>query len=129
MVLRTRCPGGNGTASLLFLTATGGARSARFAGSVPFAYVFPAMVDPQRFAFQLARSVDSVRNAASASNCDWQAVVAPLAELASQQSATIRLSEGVLSVEGTPVPDDASFIEGLIDQMLAHGIAAVQLAH
>ena len=86
------------------------------------------MLDPLRFALQLARVVDLLRNAAAAANDGVQTIL-PLAELAAQQSATLRMGGGMLSVEGVAVPAELPFIPDLMNQMTAHDVAAIFIAH
>lgn len=76
----------------------------------------------------LARIVDLMR----AKRPDREAQRAALHALVrhtNEVSATVRLQDNVLSVEGCPVPTDLAHVRDFIECMRAHGIAEIRIAH
>lgn len=85
------------------------------------------MFDPEIFAINFARTVELLREHPpnkEAQKASLRAVYA----LTSFASASVRLYDGVLSVDGAVVPQSLPYLDGLKRQMEGHGVAEVAVA-
>lgn len=86
------------------------------------------MGEEVRFALLFGRLVDLYRANPSATD-DQKVALRTLAEITGHRSMTLRLSDGNLYVEGTPIPPDTPFASLLVQQLTAHELAAVVVAY
>jgi HEAT repeat protein len=85
------------------------------------------MFDPEMFAINFARTVELLREHPpnkEAQKASLRAVYA----LTSFASASVRLYDGALSVDGAVVPQSLPYLDGLKRQMEGHGVAEVAVA-
>lgn len=85
------------------------------------------MFNPEIFAINFARTVDLLRERVANKETQKASLRAVYA-LTSLASATVRLYDGVLSVDDTVVPQDLPYLEALKRQMDGHAVAEVALA-
>ena len=85
------------------------------------------MFNPEIFAVNFARTVDLLRERLPNKETQKASLRAVYA-LTSLASATVRLYDGVLSVDDTVVPQDLPYLEALKRQMDGHAVAEVALA-
>ncbi len=86
------------------------------------------MGEEVRFALLFGRLVDLYRANPNATD-DQKVALRTVAEITGHRSLTLRLADGNLYVEGTPIPPDTPFASLLAEQLAAHGIAAVVVAY
>jgi HEAT repeat protein len=86
------------------------------------------MNEEVRFALLFGRLVDLYRANPNATD-DQKVALRTLAEITGHRSLSVRLSDGNLYVEGIPIPPDTPFGSLLVQQLTAHGIAAVVVAY
>jgi len=85
------------------------------------------MFNPEIFAVNFGRTVELLR--APVPNKDQQkACLRAVFALTSLASATLRLYDGVLSVDDAILPSDLPFMAGLRLQLEAHGVAEIAIA-
>ena len=86
------------------------------------------MLDQHRVALLLAKMVDSLRTSPDAVD-DQRAALRGLVELANQRSFTLRLASTGVTVEGEGMPEEMPLVSVLAQQLGAHGVAEVHIAH
>jgi HEAT repeat protein len=84
------------------------------------------MQNEHRFALMFSRLVDLMRQNSGSSN-ERRAALQGLVDAANMRSNTIRLEDGVLTVEGIKAPQDVPFVRSFIGQLRAHDIAEIRV--
>ena len=86
------------------------------------------MEDEVKYAVLIGRMLDLLQRGGDASSDDHRMTLRALVDLASRRSATLRIDEHGLTVEGRVVPDDTPFAGIARGRLEGHGIAAVNVA-
>ena len=86
------------------------------------------MLDQHKFALLLAKMVDALRTAPDAVD-DQRAALRGLVELTNQRSYTLRVDSTGVLVEGTATPAEMPLIPVLAQQLDAHGVVELHVAH
>jgi hypothetical protein len=86
------------------------------------------MLDQHKFALLLSKLVDSLRTAPDGVD-DQRTALRGLVELAAQRSYTLRLGTAGLMVEGAAIPSEVPLVPVLVQQMHAHGVVEIHVAH
>lgn len=84
------------------------------------------MQDEHKFVLLLARSVEMIRTGAVKRDEALNAVQG-LVDYANRRSSTLRLVDGVLSIEGYTAPQDVPFVKTFIQQLNVHHVGEMRV--